>query len=176
MAEMLADQVASSPIFDGLADEDRKELVDAATRVEIPAGEAVFLQGEANDAFLVVVAGSIEVSVRGTGGQRRALGTLGSGAVVGETSMLVGGTHSATAYAVDRCVVLRFGAERFQAMLRSGSLPAYRVVLNLARVLATRLRLAQARLAEMSEGPGGSVVAEDDLDRLHRIFFTDWGK
>jgi CRP-like cAMP-binding protein len=177
MAALTAGQIASSPIFEGLPASDIQELLSAATRMDVPAGEAVFVQGEPDSGFFVVVEGSIQVSVRGKSGQERILGTLGPGSVVGETSMLVHQSHSATAYAVGPAFIVKFPDDGFEAMLASGSIAAYRVVHNMARVLATRLRLAEANLAEKcSDAPGETVVAEDDLDRLRRIFFTDWGK
>ncbi len=67
------------------------------------------------------------------------------------------------------------GVELSQAV-REGlglSLPAYRIVHRLAQSLAYRLRELDAHIAEMSASEGGPP--EDDLDRLRRIFFTDWG-
>ena len=51
---------------------------------------------------------------------------------------------------------------------------AYRVVHNLARVLAARLRAADDLVAELCAGRSEAQVAEDDLDRLRHTFFTEW--
>ena len=71
--------------------------------------------------------------------------------------------------------LLRFMDQKFLDLLDAGSLPAFRVVANLARVLAARLRAADDQLIELAAKQASEGAQEDDLDRLRRIFFTDWG-
>jgi hypothetical protein len=72
-------------------------------------------------------------------------------------------------------VVLRLPDSQLQKLLEGNSIPAYRFVLNIARVLATRLRAADTQIAELCVEVTPPLVPEDDLDRLRKIFFSDWG-
>jgi hypothetical protein len=70
--------------------------------------------------------------------------------------------------------VLRFGYARFNRLREANAIAVYRVIYNMAHILASRLRAADVDLAELCND-SQSTVAEDDLDRLRRIFFTEWG-
>jgi CRP-like cAMP-binding protein len=93
--------------------------------------------------------------------------------VVGEISLFIGGDGPAFVRAAEPSTLLRFPYAGFRQLMDGDCLPAFRVLYNLAQLLARRLRAADAQLAEMCD-PQTPPPAEDDLDRLRRIFFTDW--
>lgn len=168
-------QLRTIPIFAGLPDRDLEALLNLSSRMEMGPEETLFVQGQPSDAFFVVLEGGVDVLVRGANGTEQPVAHMGPGSVLGEISLIIEGNRSATARATEPTRLLRFEDRRFRELLRSGSLPAYRVIHNLAHVLATRLRAADAQIAKMCEEESASTVAEDDLDRLRRIFFTEWG-
>jgi CRP-like cAMP-binding protein len=172
---VLINQLQSVPIFAGLSEDELNELLVFVDRVELTPEKRLFSQGEEADAFFVVLAGGLDVSVRGAEGHEQRVAHLGPGAVLGEISLLIGGQRTASADATEPTVLLRFPDRRFRNLLDAGSLAAYKVVCNLARVLATRLRAADIQLADLCSQGTTTVVAEDDLDRLRKIFFVDWG-
>lgn len=169
------EQLATLPIFSGLATREIAVLHDLAARLELGPAEPLFSQGEVADAFFVVLAGGLDLSVRDVDGADHLLARLGPGAIIGEISLLVHGQRSVTARATERSVLLRFPDDQFRELLAGSSLAAFRVVHNLAKVLAERLRAADAQIAELCKDGSPAQVAEDDLDRLRKIFFTDWG-
>jgi CRP-like cAMP-binding protein len=177
MASGLVSQLQSVPIFQGLSEDDLDQLLVFAQRMELAPHQKLFSQGDPADAFFVVLSGGVAVHMLGASGSEQHLADLGPGAVLGEISLLIGGQRTASAEATEPTVLLRFPARRFRGMLEGGSLAAYRLVANLARVLATRLSAADAHMAELVGGSqeGTATVAEDDLDRLRKIFFVDWG-
>jgi CRP/FNR family cyclic AMP-dependent transcriptional regulator len=167
-------QLSEIPIFGGLPDEDIAALRKLAQPSERATGEWLFRQGEQADCFYAVLSGGLDILVRTPNGDERLIVHTGPGTIVGETSVLIGGERSASAQATEPTVLLAFPDEGLRAMLRAESLTAYRIVYRLAQALAHRLRELDAHVAQMS-GSDGSAVTEDDLDRLRRIFFTDWG-
>lgn len=175
MPSALVSQLQSIPIFQGLSEADLDGLLTFVDRVDLQANQRLFAEDDPADAFFVVLSGGLDVHMRGKDGAEHRLAHLEPGAVIGEISLLIGGERSASADATEPTVLLRFPDRRFRGMLEAGSLPAYRVVCNLARVLATRLRAADAQMAELCGEDGTATVAEDDLDRLRKIFFVDWG-
>ena len=174
MAEVSLATLVASPLFAGLSEADVRMLAATATAVELRPDETLFVQGSPSDSFFVILEGKVTLYVKSKLGVDQRLATLEPGMVVGETSLLLRGTHSVTAKADQPTRLLRFADTEFERLLDASSVPALRVVRNLARVLAARLRSADIQIAEMCKDGGPSVVAEDDLDRLRRIFFSDW--
>lgn len=174
-ASVALQQLASLLIFSGLAPEDLATLHSLADGLDLRPAELLFMQGEVADAFFVVLAGGLDLTVRGSNGAEQLLAHVGPGAVIGEISLLVKGPRSVTAQATEPTALLRFPDQAFRDLLDAGSLAAYGVVHNLAKVLAVRLRAADAQIAELCKNGPAAQVVEDDLDRLRKIFFTDWG-
>ena len=173
MAEGEAAQLADIPIFKDLPEGDLEALRALAQHVKIAAGDWLFRQEEAADCFYAVLSGGLDIAVKTPPGAERLVLHTGPGTIVGETSLLIGGRRSASARTTAATVLLRFPDDALRTMLDAESLPAYRIVHRLAQSLANRLRELDAHIAEMSASEDGPP--EDDLDRLRRIFFTDWG-
>ncbi|HZT07340.1 MAG TPA: cyclic nucleotide-binding domain-containing protein [Chloroflexota bacterium] len=166
--------ISAIPVFAGIPPQELSQLLAMADSIELGAGEALFSEDEAADAFYVLISGGIDLFSRGPQNDERFLAHLGQGAIIGETSLLIDGRHSATARASEQVRLLRFPDSRFRELLDTGSLPAYRLVANLARVLASRLRAADEQLVAIASKGSGPAMAEDDLDRLRKIFFAEW--
>jgi CRP-like cAMP-binding protein len=167
--------ISAISIFSGIPSQDLAVLLELADTVELGAGEVLFSEDAPAHSFYVLLSGGIDVFGRGSGAADRLLAHLAAGSAIGETSLLMDGLRSATARATERSRLLRFPDERFHDLLEAGSLPAYRLVANLARVLAARLRAADDELLDAASRRGTTTEEEDDLDRLRRIFFKDWG-
>jgi CRP-like cAMP-binding protein len=168
-------QLGDVPLFRDLPRDDLETLGRLARPAEINASEWLFHQGDPADCFYVVVAGGLDLEVRTATGREHLVAHMGPGTVVGETSLFIGGQRSSSARATDRTALLEFPDEELRALLRSNALPAYHIAYRLAQALAQRLRELDAHIAQMSSLEGDRTAGEDDLDRLRRIFFTDWG-
>jgi len=168
------DHLTALPAFEGLSSREFDQLVAMASRRELSVGQTLFNEDEPADSLYVLLTGSIQLYVHGGDGAERAVAQLGPGAAIGEISLLLGGGRSVSARALADSTLLRVPHDRFRVMIDSGSLLAYRVVHNLARILAARLRAADDLVSELSAGRSESAVAEDDLDRLRKTFFTEW--
>lgn len=150
-------ELPPTPLFGGLNQEDWPELLKTAVRLELNEGDRVFLQGEEADAFYVVLAGSVEVRVSEEGKGQQVLAHLGTGAVIGESSLFLGGQHSASVYASEPATLLCFPKEGFMNLLGQRVPGAVRVVYNMGHALAVRLRAADSQIAALSKGQRGSA-------------------
>ena len=83
----------------------------AAVRTTLRAGEVLFSQGEPGDSIYVIERGEIEISVYANDGRKLALDILRGGEVFGEIA-LFGGDRTATAAALDDCVLRRIRRSR----------------------------------------------------------------
>jgi CRP-like cAMP-binding protein len=171
------DELAATALFGGLTEDDWPELLSQALRVELGANEPVLLQGEEAEALFVVISGSVDVRAKNSSGADQLLAHRTAGAMLGEIGLLLGGQHSASVYAAEPSTLLRFGREALMGLLESGHHGAMRVLYNIARTLAVRLREADARITELASARPPEQTASatmDDLDRLRTIFFTEW--
>jgi pyruvate/2-oxoglutarate dehydrogenase complex dihydrolipoamide acyltransferase (E2) component len=104
------------------------------------AGATVITEGEVGQEMFVVESGTVEV-FRGTGSKARKLSLLGAGDFFGETALLDGLPHGASARAATDCQLLALDAATFDELLRTHPETAA----HLLRGLAARLRAESAR-------------------------------
>lgn len=152
----------ATPLFGGVNQDDWPELLKHAGRIELNAGQLVYSQGDQADAFFAILAGSVEVRSRNAAGQEQILAHLAEGSVLAETSLLLGGTHSASVYASEPCALLKFPHAAFKELLEQRHHGAIRVLYNIAHSLAVRLRAAGDHVAELARGadlPKGPTTA-----------------
>src|SRR5438105_2007322 len=128
-------EIPPTPLFGGLSQDDWPDLLKHSVRLEMAANEPVFLQGEEADAFFVVLAGSVQVRTKTPSGETT-LAHLNAGAVLGETSLLLGGKHSASLYTAEPCTLLRFKNVAFKELIEESNRGAIRVLYNIAHTLA----------------------------------------
>lgn len=133
-------------------------LPDAAvdfltTRLElklVPAGAVVFEEGEPGRALFVLVEGELEVFKGASGSRQTCVGMLGPGDWIGEMSIVDIQPRPATVRATTKTRMLVVTAADLDALYRF-DLRAYTIlVLNLARELSRRLRVADALIAEVA--------------------------
>ena len=120
--------------------------------VRFRAGETILAQGELGDTAFVIVSGSVEVSV-GEGAKAKSLGTLATGDVFGEMSLIEPGPRSATVKAVAdvECVVTSY-----DDFVASTEVEPERVM-QLMRTLVRRLRQTNERIARIDPGTGHRI-------------------
>jgi CRP/FNR family cyclic AMP-dependent transcriptional regulator len=74
----------SLPLFEGLGDDVLRRVLDVATEVDIPAGQALAKAGDPGTGMFVIVAGSVVVEARD-----QKVVDLGPGEFVGELALFV---------------------------------------------------------------------------------------
>ena len=87
-------RLAAIPLFDGLPEQELAVVADAASELEIGAGEALTSEGDFGHALFAVEAGSAEISIDGT-----SIGVVGPGDVIGEIAVLASGRRTASVVA-----------------------------------------------------------------------------
>ncbi|MDQ3053466.1 MAG: MFS transporter [Actinomycetota bacterium] len=90
-----------------------ERLARAAEEIEVPAGVAIVTEGEAADAFFVVVSGDVLVTARGEGDAERQLPQLSTGDYFGEIGLLEHIPRTATVTTASPTRLLRIPGEVF---------------------------------------------------------------
>lgn len=90
----------SNPFFGRLDRSARAEIIDDLQRVDLPAGDYLFRQGDPGDSMYIVESGLLEVRMRGEDGRMMILDRLDANAPVGEMALLTGQPRTADVVAV----------------------------------------------------------------------------
>ncbi len=121
-----------------LVDDDIDWMVSTGRREEVPAGTVLIEEGKPIDTLLILLDGTLSVSVSALEG--KTIARLTSGAVVGEMSFADARPPSATVQAVETSLVLSIPRERLVEKLQEDEGFASRFYRAIAIFLSTRLR------------------------------------
>jgi CRP/FNR family transcriptional regulator, cyclic AMP receptor protein len=141
-----ADVLRRSPLFEMLSDAEIEVLAELSRARRFSAGEVVFSEGDQGDALFVLQRGEVEVVMRGDGAES-ALAVLSPPASFGEMSLVDREVRSATVRARTECEALQLTAENFTAFRRRSRDGFTLFLVNVARVLSSRLRETNLKLA-----------------------------
>jgi len=130
-----------SPLFEGLSDDELKQLMDDAKPVSLRAGEVLMKQGEPGHTAFIVVKGDFEIQKQ-SGQSLIKIDVRGSGEIIGEMALLSQAPRSATVTAVIDSETLCISKEVFDNLL-STSPSAAKAVLHW---IMTRLSQNEALL------------------------------
>ncbi len=134
-------------LFGGLSDEALDALVLDLHVVTVEAGEFVMHEGETAREMFVVVGGELEVVKLAPSGAHARVALLGPGDWVGEMSILDVMPRSASVRALAPSLLLVLTASDLDRLYRR-DLPSYSMLMmNIARELSRRLRVADGILA-----------------------------
>ncbi len=136
------------PLFDGLDDAQLAAVSSVLRRVRIPAGRAIFSEGEHSRSVYILVSGSVGTSkrmglaARGAvePARQKVLVHLGAPHFFGEMGLLSDLERSATITADTDCELLELTRDDFERLVAGDPVLGFRLVRNVAVVLADRLR------------------------------------
>ena len=151
-------------LFGALSDEVLTHLAGTLTMQRPEAGEIVFREGDDANAMFVVIGGEMEVLKKSKHSTEARVALLGPGDWFGEMSIVDIQPRSATVRALAPSRLLRISAADLDALYRYDLRSYSLIVLNLARELSRRLRVADGILADLISnvldhylaGPGAS--------------------
>jgi CRP/FNR family transcriptional regulator, cyclic AMP receptor protein len=106
-------------------------------RLRYAGGDRIFAAGDDGDAMYVVIAGEVELRVRG-----QLVETVGPGGVFGEMALIEQARRTAEAIAKSDCELVAIPEKRFTFMIQQT--PHF--ALHIMKVMAERLRNMNARL------------------------------
>src|SRR5215212_6944104 len=155
-------ELADFPLFEGLSDEELRQIADIAVPRHYEAGEIIFREGDRSDTCFIVRSGSVRITRTHPGGRRLTLAELRAGEMFGELSMFDGESRSATVEALEDTNTLALLERDVQRLMRCHPDIAVKM---LAR-LASRLRAANEKIARQSFQPVAGRVASTLLAQV----------
>ena len=90
--------------------------MNSAHRIELDAGQMLFREGDAPTTAFLIESGRLRITAV-VGGVPVVLGDLGAGALVGEVAVLDDSPRTATATALEHCVLTAVDRDQFAEVL-----------------------------------------------------------
>lgn len=136
-------------LFGALTEAVLEHLADQLEVVDAEPGHVLFCEGEAGDDMYVVLHGDIEVLKKSKRGTDSCVAVLGPRDWFGDMSIVDVQPRSATVRALSPARLLRVAASDLEALYRYDVKAYALVVLNVAREMSRRLRVADGILADL---------------------------
>ena len=137
-------------VFGGMSDDMLENLLRMLQPMRVATGECVFREGEAAREMYVLLEGELEVLKKSRKGRETRVAILGPSDCFGEMSIIDLQPRSATVRALSPVHLLRVSTEDMDAIYRT-DLKAYAMlVLNIARDISRRLRVADALVTQVT--------------------------
>ena len=128
------------PLFRGVENPEVESFLDDAARMDFKAGDPIIdAPARGNDVYLLR-SGFVQVVKSSPMGRKTIVTTLGPGDLLGEMSMLLGEGRTADVVALSDGELIRIRAQQFQVGKGVDPKVLARINLNLAAILARRLR------------------------------------
>jgi len=124
------DLLAQVPLFSACSKKELQTIAKRAQDVTVPAGTAVVREGEAGDAFYVIVSGQAEVVRSG-----QVVATIGAGSFFGDLALLDRAPRNATVTAITDMELVVLGQREFSTMLDESGGFARKLLVALAHRL-----------------------------------------
>lgn len=139
-----ADLLRTIPMFEGLREDDLRELGHRLTERRFAAGDAIMHQGDRGNAMYIIASGHVNIFLPGEASRRVSLKDVARGEYFGELSLFDDQPRSASALATTAAVLLELSRETLSSYLSQRPDAA----MNLLRTMAGRLRETNAMLSE----------------------------
>jgi aspartate ammonia-lyase len=166
-AHASAESLREIAFFEGLPDTLLWHLAKAGEPATVAADDFVFQEGTPREYFAVILEGNvaIERSDPGRAGVSVRLATFGPGSVLAEGALLDSAKHGSSARATRETKLLRFQSSALEAAFKATPALHAALVSRAARVIAERLRSADAMLTggQRGLGFGGATRTEHDF-------------
>jgi CRP-like cAMP-binding protein len=141
----------TTPMFEDLEPREISDIIHIVEVRNFNAGDTIFSEGDAGDAWYALYTGEVEVLKKADGGVKT-VKTLGPKSCFGEIAVLDGLPRSATIRATKDTVVLRVPKEKFTELIDNDNRIAYKLVREMALMLASRQRTNTEMLSKLLVG------------------------
>src|SRR5512132_3006165 len=144
-----SEALASVGLFGDLAPDIIRQLTASLHRHTFRLNTTLMTVDQTGEAVYMILSGTVKVHVEQAGGADVLIAILGAGEIVGEMSLLADRRRSASVSALDETECLWMDGSTFRHAIRD--IPG--LALNLARILAARIRLANEQIQALA-APG----------------------
>jgi len=138
--------LAQTMLADGLSEAQARLLEDYLDQRVFPSADHVFRVGESGESLFVASEGVVDILLPLKHGRRRRIASFSPGTIFGELALLEAKPRSADAVVQGACTIWELKRERLAEIQAKHPELAGRLLLNLSRSLAHRVRSTTAEL------------------------------
>lgn len=134
--------LSNVPIFESLADNERKAIADMATTRSLPANSVVVSEGDQTDSMYIILSGRVKIYLNNEDGKEVTLGIEGPGDYFGEM-VLDGGRRSASVMTVEPSqfsIIQKHDLEKYLRQNPDVALAIIRQLISRIRALSDNVR------------------------------------
>ncbi|MBS0658405.1 MAG: cyclic nucleotide-binding domain-containing protein [Verrucomicrobia bacterium] len=162
---MVLPSIQANQLFQGLSEDVVSKAAQHLRTVLYPAGEVIFEQGDAGNCLYLVLAGTVRISIKGREGRQETLIVIGEGDFFGEMALIDRSPRSATATAVEPCMLAALDLSGLNALM---SVAPADLSMNFIHAIISRLRRSNAHfIEEMLRGERLSMVGRMSGSIVH---------
>ena len=164
---------ARCPLFHGMTPAEREEIISLLEPQSFSPEDTILAEGPTLQCLWILMKGTVRVVKSLSNGQVQELTRLEPLSVFGEMSFFAPAPHSASVQAVSAVEVTRLPRERYDMLLRTGSLAAYKLAYNTVGVLSERLRRMDELAAKINDGTP-PIAHREELREFHSKLYSGW--
>jgi CRP/FNR family transcriptional regulator len=138
--------IASSLLFQGLAEDQLKEIADISIEKRFDKGRLIFNEEDDGNGFYLISEGQVKVFKLSSDGKEQILHIFGPGDPFGEVPVFSGQKFPANAAAIEKVSLLCFPRKTFIELISSRP----NLALNMLAVLSKRLRQFATQVENLS--------------------------
>src|SRR6202166_3958217 len=155
------------PIFCDLEPEALDQLCRYAKHTTLKRGATIVSKGDPGDSLIVVVSGTVKISISSAEGRSAILNLIGPGEIFGEVALLDGLARTADATANTDCEIFVIDRREFLPFVRSQ--PA--LAMKFIELLCARLRWTSDQVEQviLQDLPGRLASAPIRLTEKHQV-------
>jgi CRP/FNR family cyclic AMP-dependent transcriptional regulator len=141
------------PLFADLKPRQLEKILRLMHERTYDASEIIFREGEPGAGMFIVTRGAVTISIRLPSGGQRVVASLGDGQFFGEMALLEAAPRSATCTATEKTALLGFFEPDLESLIERDSRLGSRVLKNLARLMAARVRAMNESVKRSETAP-----------------------
>ncbi|MDQ3262822.1 MAG: cyclic nucleotide-binding domain-containing protein [Myxococcota bacterium] len=142
------------PLFSDLKNSELKRLLRIMHDRTYQSGEVIFREGDLGAGMFIIKRGAVSIVITLPGGAEREITRLTERQFFGEIALLEDAPRSASAVATERTEVLGFFEPDLEGLMERDTKLGSRVLWQLARLMATRLRTTNESLRAQRQTDG----------------------
>ena len=151
-------ELKNVPILSHLSDSGLEEVAVVSEEKLFEPGIVVFEEGVEQDSLFIILSGSVLISKTTQSGEQKTITTLGAGSFFGEMALFDDFVRSATATASGNLHVLEISKGAFMRFLASDAVGASKMMLQIMRTVAPRIRQTNDELVALYEA--GRIIGQ----------------
>lgn len=151
MVEVILRMLGHSNFFTDFTMDDIVKLSRFMEVFRAEPGQTIIREGDLDDYMLFILQGRISIVKTDGHGERRAMTSVGPGAILGEMSMIDGEPRFASCIAIDTTIFAAFGRDAMVKIIMDEPALGAKILIKLVTLLSQRLRETSVNLLQHME-------------------------